>query len=88
MSSFLWREECDKSFKKLETRLTMASILTIPILGEKKVVYTDTSYTGLGCVMMQFDKVIAYTLRQLKIHECNYPTYELELVAVVFVLKI
>ena len=52
------------------------------------VVYYDTSRVGLGCVLMQKGKVIAYASRQLKPHERNYPTHDLELVAVVFVLKI
>ena len=52
------------------------------------MVYTDASGTGLGCVLMQNDIVVAYTSRQLKLHERNYPTHDLELVALVFALKI
>ncbi|WMV46051.1 hypothetical protein MTR67_039436, partial [Solanum verrucosum] len=52
------------------------------------VVYCDTSRVGLGCVLMQNGKVIAYASRQLKVHEKNYPTHDLELAAVVFALKI
>ena len=51
-------------------------------------VYCDASYQGLGCVLMQEGKVIAYASRQLKTHEKNYPTHDLELAAVVFALKI
>ncbi|WMV41089.1 hypothetical protein MTR67_034474 [Solanum verrucosum] len=52
------------------------------------VVYCDASRIGLGCVLMQNGKVIAYASRQIKVHEKNYPTHDLELVAVVFALKI
>ena len=53
-----------------------------------KVVYSDASRQGLGCVLMQHGKVITYASRQLKKHELNYPTHDLELAAVVFALKI
>ena len=52
------------------------------------MVYSDTSRQGLGCVLIQNDRVIAYSSRQLKKHEENYPTRDLELAAVVFALKI
>ena len=52
------------------------------------VIYSDTSGRGLGCVLMQHGHVIAYASRQLKPYEKNYPTYDLELAAVVFTLKI
>jgi len=52
------------------------------------VVYCDASQVGLGCVLMQHGKVIAYASRQLKVHEKNYPTHDLKLEAVVFALKI
>jgi hypothetical protein len=52
------------------------------------VIFRDASYKGLGCVLMQQGKVIAYASRQLKNHEINYPTHDLELAAVVFALKI
>ena len=50
--------------------------------------YTDASLQGLGCVLMQKGKVVSYGLRQLKTHEQNYPTHDLELAAVVFALKL
>ena len=62
-------------------------MLTTPISGKLFTVYCDASTVGLGCVLMQQDKVIAYASRQLKSHERNYPTYDLELVAMVFALK-
>ena len=52
------------------------------------MVYSDASHRGLGCVLMQHGNVIAYISRQLKTYECNYPTYDLELVAIVFALKL
>ena len=56
--------------------------------GKGFVVYSDASKLGLGCVLMQDEKVIAYASWQLKKHEANYPTHDLELAAVVFALKI
>ena len=52
------------------------------------VVYCDASRVGLGCVLMQHGKVVAYGSRQLKVHERNYPTHDIELAAMVFALKI
>ena len=52
------------------------------------MVYSDASYQGLGCVLMQHGRVVAYASRQLKPYERNYPTHDLELAAVVFALKI
>ena len=64
-----------------------APILALPESGKRFTVYTDASRVGLGCVLMQDGKVIAYGSRQLKKHERNYPTHDLELAAVVFALK-
>ena len=66
----------------------MAKISSIPDGSDGFVVYCDASIVGLGCVLMQNGKVIAYASRQLKLHEKNYPTHDLELVAVVFAMKI
>ena len=85
---FLWSESCEKSFQELKSRLTSSPILTLPDGVDGFVVYCDASRVGLGCVLMQKGKVIAYASRQLKPHEKNYPTYDLELAAVVFALKI
>jgi len=68
--------------------LASAPILTIPEGNEGYVVYSDDSRQGLGCVLMQDEKVVAYASRQLKPHELNYPTHDLELAAVIFTLKI
>ena len=67
--------------------LTTAQILTLPVERKNFIVYCDASYSGLGTVLMQEKNVIAYASRQLKVHERNYPTHDLELVAVVFALK-
>ena len=63
-------------------------MLTQPTSGREYSMYNDASKIGLGCVMMQDGKVVAYASRQLKPHEQNYPTHDLELAAVVFALKI
>ena len=85
---FVWSEECEMSFLKLKELLTTAPILTLPIEGEGFTIYCDASGVGVGCVLMQQGRVIAYASRQLKVHERNYPTHDLELAAVVFALKI
>ena len=63
-------------------------MLVLPLESGGFDVYCDTSRVGLGCVLMQHSKVIAYASRQLKKHEQNYPTHDLELAVVVFALKI
>ena len=65
-----------------------ALVLTVPESSAGYVIYNDASKKGLGCVLMQHGKVVAYTSRQLKNYEKNYPTHDLELAAVVFTLKI
>ena len=52
------------------------------------MVYCDASRNGLGCVLMQRGRVVAYVSRQLKNHKQNYPTHDLELAAIVFALKL
>ncbi|KAL5567930.1 hypothetical protein UlMin_024505 [Ulmus minor] len=83
-----WTEKCDESFQELKNRLTTAPTLTLPTEDEDFVIFSDASKLGLGAVLMQKGKVIAYASRQLKEHEKNYPTHDLELAAVVFALKI
>ena len=63
-------------------------MLTLPVNGKGYVVFSDASRVGLGCVLMQDGKVVAYASRQLRPHKMNYPTHDLELAAVVFALKI
>ncbi|KAK5775382.1 hypothetical protein PVK06_043266 [Gossypium arboreum] len=85
---FEWTEKCQKSFDQLKTYLTEAPILVQPESGKEFVIYSDASLLGLGCVLMQEGRVVAYASRQLKPHEKNYPTHDLELAAIVFALKI
>ena len=59
-------------------------IFTIPSGSGGFAVYSDASRQGLGCVLMQQGKVVAYASRQLKPYERNYPTHDLELAAVIF----
>jgi hypothetical protein len=80
---FVWGPEQEDAFQLLKQRLCDAPILRLPEGTENFVVYCDTSHKGLGCVLMQNGKVIAYASRQLKIHEKNYTTHDLELGAVV-----
>ncbi|GJT76916.1 putative reverse transcriptase domain-containing protein [Tanacetum coccineum] len=81
-------EEQENSFQTLKDKLCNAPVLALPNGPEDFVVYCDASGLGLGCVLMQRGKVIAYASRQLKIHEKNYTTHDLELGAVVFALTI
>ena len=85
---FVWSEECEKSFQRLKYLLTHALVLALPDDNGNFEIYSDASLNGLGCVLMQHKKVIAYASRQLKPHEMNYPTHDLELAAIIFALKI
>ncbi|GJW10515.1 putative reverse transcriptase domain-containing protein [Tanacetum coccineum] len=79
--------EIQAAFQLLKQKLCSAPILALPEGSENFMVYCDASRKGLGAVLMQREKVIAYASRQLKIHEKNYTTHDLELGAVVFALK-
>ncbi|GJS17597.1 putative reverse transcriptase domain-containing protein [Tanacetum coccineum] len=85
---FDWSEKAEAAFQLLKQKLCSAPILALPECSENFVVYCDASCKGLGAVLMQKEKVIAYASCQLKIHEKNYTTHDLELRAVVFALKI
>jgi ribonuclease HI len=85
---FVWSDECDKAFHTLREYLTSAPVLTQPDMSKPFEVFCDASGTGLGCVLMQENQVIAYASRALQPHEKNYPTHDLELAAVVHALKI
>jgi hypothetical protein len=85
---FVWSEKCEASFQELKSKLTTTPVLTLPDIRKDFGVYCDASRQGLGCVLMQEGKVVAYASRQLRKHEENYPTHDLELVAVVHALKI
>ena len=82
---FEWTDKCQNSFEQLKGMLVEAPVLTQPTSGKEYTLYSDASGIGLGCVD---GKVVAYVSRQLKTHEQNYPTHDLELAAVVFALKI
>ena len=83
-----WSDDCEQSFQELKSRLTMAPVLALPTPGVEYVIFSDASRQGLGCVLMQNGRIIAYASRQLKKHEANYPIHDLELATVVFALKI
>ena len=85
---FEWTEEAQQSSNELKRRLTLDPVLTTPSGQGGFVVYNDASQQGLGCVLMQHGKVIAYASRQLRPHKKSYPVHDLELAAVVFALKI
>ena len=85
---FEWDDKFQSSFDQLKKILIEALVLTQLTLGREYVMYSDASRIGLGCVLMKDGKVVAYASRQLKLHEQNYPTHDLELAAVVFALKI
>ena len=81
---FDWDDRCEEAFQELKT----APILIVLDRGHGYTVYCDASRAGLGCILKQSWRVVAYGSRQLKNHEHNYPTHDMELEAVVFALKI
>jgi hypothetical protein len=84
IAHFTWSDECEESFQELKQRLVSEPVPTLPKESEKFVVYSDESIQGLGCVLMQQGKVIAYASSQLKDHEKNYPMHDLELATIVY----
>ncbi|GKB25404.1 putative reverse transcriptase domain-containing protein, partial [Tanacetum coccineum] len=84
---FDWGDKEETAFQLIKQKLCSAPILALPDRSKDFIIYCDTSIKGLGHVLMQREKVIAYASRQLKIHEKNYTTHDLELEAVVFALK-
>ena len=83
----MWDDSCEVAFQELKARSTSAPILVVSDRGVGYTLYCDASRDGLGCVLMQNGRVVAYGSRQLKTHEKNYPTHDLELAVVVFALK-
>jgi hypothetical protein len=83
---FEWDNECEVSFQTLKHKLVNAPIFSLSESGKCFMVYIDASRIGLGCVLMKDGKIIAYGSRQLKKHERNYPTHDLELAVVVFAI--
>ena len=84
---FEWTYKCEESFQTLKEKLTTTPVLAVPETGKDYTVYCDASKDGIRCVLMQDRKVITYGSRQLRPHEVNYPTHDLELAAVVYALK-
>ena len=85
---FVWLETCEKSFQELKKTLTSAPVLVLLDNQKNFLIFCDTSRHGLGCVLMQEGRVISYASQQLRAHEQNYPTQDLELATVVHALKI
>ena len=85
---FTWTDQCGEAFRKLRRLLTSAPILAQPDSSKSFDVFCDASGVGLGCVLMQDGRPIAYASRALRPHEINYPTHDLELAAVIHALKI
>ncbi|GJZ38597.1 putative reverse transcriptase domain-containing protein [Tanacetum coccineum] len=83
-----WGDKEEAAFQLIKQKLCSAPILALPEESEDFIVYCDASIKGLGDVLMQRENVIAYVSRQLKIHEKNNTTHDLELGALVFALKI
>jgi hypothetical protein len=86
-AKFVWGQKCEDAFHTLRQHLTTAPVLAQPNISKTFDVYCDASGIGLGCVLMQDNRVIAYASRALRPHEQNYPTHDLELAAVVHTLK-
>jgi hypothetical protein len=84
---FKWIQKCQEAFEALKEKLTTTPVLVLPDVHKPFSVYCDACYTGLGCVLMQEGRVVAYSSRHLKLHEKNYPIHDLELAAVVHALK-
>jgi hypothetical protein len=85
---FLWSKACERSFRGLKERLTTTLVLVVPDIHKSFTIYCDASRQGLGCVIMQEGRVVAYASQQLRPHEQNYPIHDLELATVVHALKI
>jgi hypothetical protein len=77
---FEWTDACEASFQDLKQRLVTAPVLCLPDILKNFQVYFDASRQGLGSVLMQDERVVSYASRQLKHHERNYPTHDIELV--------
>ncbi|WVZ52051.1 LOW QUALITY PROTEIN: hypothetical protein U9M48_003146 [Paspalum notatum var. saurae] len=87
-AKFVWGPKCEEGFQELKKPLTTAPVLAQPDVTKPFDVYCDASGRGLGCVLMQEGRVIAYASRQLRKHETNYPTHDPELAAAVHAPKI
>ena len=88
MNGRLSAEKKKKGFQELKKCLTMASVLTLPIETGNFVMYNDSPLNRLGCVLMQYGKLIAYASRQPNDYKLSFTTHDLELATIVFALKI
>jgi hypothetical protein len=86
-TKYVWSKDCDEAFQTLKKLLTTSLVLAQIDIAKPFDVYYDASATGLGCVLMQEGRVISYSSRQLRRHEENYPTHDLELAAIVMALR-
>jgi hypothetical protein len=84
---FKWTQKWQEAFEALKKKLTTMLVLILPDVHKPFLVYCGTSYTGSRCVLVQEGRVVAYSSRQLKVHEKNYPIHDLESAAVVHALK-
>jgi hypothetical protein len=85
---FVWTEKCAEAFWRLKELLTKTPILKVSDMDVDFLVCTDTSKEGLGGVLMQYGQVIAYISRKLRRHEENYEMHDLELLAIIYALKV
>jgi hypothetical protein len=85
---FKWTPTCEASFQELKNQLTTAPVLVMPDIEKSSSIYCDVSRQGLGCVLMQDGHVVVYASWQLRKHEVNYLTHDLELAVVVHTFKI
>lgn len=85
---FNWDHECKECLVELKRQLAIASVLVFPIDTKCFQVYCDVFRAVLGCVLMQQGQVVAYGSRQPKPYECDYPSHDLKLIAIVFTFKI
>jgi hypothetical protein len=86
-NKYVWSKDFEEAFKTLKKLLTTSPVLAQPDIAKSFDVYCDASGTGLRCVLMQEGRVISYSSRQLRRHEENYPTHDLELAVVVMALR-
>jgi hypothetical protein len=86
-NKYVWSKDFEEAFKTLKKLLTTSPVLAQLDIAKSFDVYCDAFGTGLGCVLMQEGRVISYSSRQLRRHEENYPTHDLELVVVVMALR-
>jgi hypothetical protein len=86
-NKYIWNDACDEAFKVLKKLLTTSPLLTQPDITKPFDVYCDASGTGLGGDLIQEGILISYFTKQIRCHEEHYPTYDLELAAVVMALK-